>query len=1424
MINGKRKTHNAFFSLLTIFCITLFMGFIPVKECYAAGLTLSDVKLNNTTALVQSPDPASNPDIPLNGNFAITFSNTVQGYYDGSAKNPPYIVDNRSKVKLERIVDGSRSQVEVAVGEGSPLTVTYSVYGDLIPGSQYVLTLQGDITANNNRNTLGADTEIGFTTVAPQKPAAPSFTSATLLGDVLTLSGLPSNAANLEYRISADGTEAGYGGWSDLAVVNRTATLTATGLTVEQSTIEVRVKASPDTNTPAGDSAAQTIVQGIPPAPEAPSVGGAILSGTQITLTGLPDNASNLEYRIAVNGTDYTDWHDLEVDGTTAVIDASSYDIDTSISKLAFRVKADPAFGTPAGDITEEPVVLALNVETPIQQGKTYIFESGLKLYAEALMGGNTVTVSDAKNKTKPWEVAIRPATPADLGPVYGVLLKGPAAPGKKVILTVPIPYDVIPEQYLDKCSVYDGRIQTYPEGVDEQGNIEPWTFLNDVDRSEMGSGIFKLTCDDDDFSTDGRFHMYSVMYDYFIPDTTDMGTDGYVLDDQGNYGIKITEESKDQGSGIGCWEIWRDDVLIKRIGEIKAYKKMDWRNGDFTYYDYDVVYGQSYSYKIKSYDPYGNTRGDAGGDPFSHSAFVLAMKHEEIVQRVKDDIEKNDPQVFLFAEGDSKDQVTQDFYARYVPGDPALKKGYGANIGWESDRPDLVITENVTPFRVFMPLDSDEAVVNLTGTIKRGKVTVTVTVPITVKWTEEYKLCSSLDQFGGHEGDAERQKNELLTAIARPDVKTIIFNNRFSPSGVIDFQGKTVKAGSGFDELESTYPKTEGDYMFVNMEDGDIVQNVKVDANGKKLQAVMRTNGDCGIENVEFAGMSRTKYAIMSNCRSGATIRNCSFTPAERAGVFLYDFPTTNPLYLGSQTIENCTFDGQGSPGYAVLAQWGTPTIRNCEIKDYKGELTTGYNSSNDDPGQLITDHYTGLHDGFTSAGIFVRDKANVELHGNNIYNCDSGIRVWTGESYKYYDDETVKGPETVYATVDGVEIKDQNTAAAAETALKLDNVLSGNSWDVDICIAADPDNPLPLVRENYGPFGIYKQSPAPFAKGVALDSVIEFCFSKEMNADTINNGTVLLSKDGQALAANVTYEAAEKKVVLTPQAKLGYGAQYTVTVSTAVADKDGNHLSADCIWSFTTTPSVIFYSPPDGVESYEIDTDAELTLGFVNPIDPASISDGADVILEQIGTLGNPTAGGAKAACSYRFNGDGTELVITPDQELANGGHYKITVPSKLTDKQGNALGADAGVEFYTKPAVIPAQFSLVLDETGSPAVEKLQPGKRYVFSIQPINMSDREHSHARTYIVARGGKGARLEHGGDILGKGYFNTAANSTANPTHVFGKESIVFTVPEDVAGNVYVDVMLRETTRERDNPRVLAKTMHFELQVTREEV
>ncbi len=1449
MLDCRRKPRNSFFLLLIFFCLALFLAFIAARDGYAAGLTFSGIKLNNAIALVNSPDPASNPDIPLNGNFVMTFSNTVQGYYDGTWRPTPYEVDNRDKVKLERIVDGARDEVGVRVEDGTPLTVVYSVYGDLIPGSQYVLTLQGDITANNNMNTLGADIEIGFTTVGPQKPAAPSFTSATLLEDVLTLSGLPSNATNLEYRISVDGTEDGYGAWSDLEVADQTATLTTAGLEAGTSRVEVRVRENPGTSTPAGDSAVQTVVQGTPPAPGAPAVEGAVLNGAQITLRGLPNNASNLEYGIAENGSDYSAWNDLAVAGTTAVIDAGGYDIDTGISKLRFRVKADAGTGAPAGDITEVPVVLALNVEISMQQGKSYVFENGLRLYADTLVGDagdNTVTVSDAKNKTKPWEVAIRPASPAELGPVYGVLLKGPDDPGKKVILTVPIPYDVVPEQYLDKCSVYDGRIQTFPNGVDENGNIEPWTFLNDVDRSEMNDGIFKLTCGDDDFAADGKFHMYSVMYDYFPPDTTFVGTIKYAPDRDPSdpnvkWGMRIIEDSKDQGSGIGCWQIYRaevnadsisDYVLIKTIGEIASYKRMSWRNGDFTYYDYDVAPGKIYSYKIKSYDPYGNTRGDAGGDPFSDTKMAIAMEPADIVQKAKADIESGALE-FEFAEGDSRNHVTQAFSKWMFSKDEKYWNVVGLgnlDISWTCDS-DLLYFYDARNVWVYMPLDADEAVVNLTGTIKSGTggetpdeipvvmATETVTVPITIKWTEEYTLCN---------GTGSKMEEQLLAAIARPDVKTIIFNFGFpmtGPAYVIDFQGKTVKAGPGYDEMEFKHPDSEGGVMFTNMADGDVIKNAKIDANGKKLQRVMYVYGAAEIENVEFTGTGRTKYAIMQNSQSSAAVRNCTFAPTERAGIFLYHFdhPT-----VGSQTIENCTFDGQGQPGYAILDQWGAATISNNVIKNYRGELTTGWNSGNDTPTTGISTYYTGLHDGFTSAGIFIRDNGKTDLHGNTITGCDSGIRVWTGEGYVYYKyvyDTTLPtggydaliGPATVYAKVNGVEITDQATAEEAAAALKLDNALSGNDWDIDICTAADPDNPVPLVRENYGPFSIYRQTPAPYAKGVAIDSAIEFYFTQEMQAGTINSSTVSLTKAGQAVAANVSYDAAENKVTLLPQANLGSGATYTVTVSTTVADKDGNVLPEAYSWSFSTKQFVVFYSPPAGAVSYEIDTDAGLALGFTSPIDPASISGGADVVLEQIGTLGNPAAGGAKVACGYQLNSDATELVIKPDRELANGGRYKITVPSKLTDKQGHALGADAGVEFYTKPAVIPDQFSVVLDEAGSPAVEKLQPGKRYVFSIQPVNMSDFYHQAARTYIVVRGGKGARLEHGGDILGKGYFNTGGQ----PNKPFGKEYVVFIVPEDITGNVYVDVMLRETTTARDNPRVLAKTRHFELPVNR---
>ena len=340
------------------------------------------------------------------------------------------------------------------------------------------------------------------------------------------------------------------------------------------------------------------------------------------------------------------------------------------------------------------------------------------------------------------------------------------------------------------------------------------------------------------------------------------------------------------------------------------------------------------------------------------------------------------------------------------------------------------------------------------------------------------------------------------------------------------------------------------------------------------------------------------------------------------------------------------------------------------------------------------------------------------------------------------------------------------------------------------------------------------------------------------------------VIGTDGTCTAGDFTYTSSntpkvrQLELILTGVV-LDDNSQYVVRMDTGILANNASTLGKIYKWSFQTSgsasdldppvapadetdtdagndmggapsnkPDVIFYSPAAQTESYEVDTDSPMVIGFSEAIDPVSIGNGSEVTLQQLGTLNSPTAGGIQIDCTFAFNDENTELTLTPSQKLINGAHYKLTVPGELKDQRGNVLGTDASVTFYTKPAVIPNSVSVVLSGD-SDEVSSLEAGKTYELKIKPTNKSDIAIHDARMYLVARGGIGARLEHGGDILESGYFDISAAVNSD----FDQQTITFIVPEDITGNVYVDVMVRETDTVRANPRMLAETKHFELQV-----
>jgi DNA-binding beta-propeller fold protein YncE len=138
-----------------------------------------------------------------------------------------------------------------------------------------------------------------------------------------------------------------------------------------------------------------------------------------------------------------------------------------------------------------------------------------------------------------------------------------------------------------------------------------------------------------------------------------------------------------------------------------------------------------------------------------------------------------------------------------------------------------------------------------------------------------------------------------------------------------------------------------------------------------------------------------------------------------------------------------------------------------------------------------------------------------------------------------------------------------------------------------------------------------VISTSPVNGATNVPLTSVIKATFNHTMNSSTINTNTFQVRYGWLNLpvAGTVTYYAGNQTAVFTPNTPLGYGVQYTATITTGVADTFGTHLPSNYVWSFTTlvdrTVSGITYVDVNHNYRYDPSVDPPLpgcTLVLVN------------------------------------------------------------------------------------------------------------------------------------------------------------------------------------------------------------------------------
>ncbi|MDA3892567.1 MAG: ice-binding family protein [Salinivirgaceae bacterium] len=99
------------------------------------------------------------------------------------------------------------------------------------------------------------------------------------------------------------------------------------------------------------------------------------------------------------------------------------------------------------------------------------------------------------------------------------------------------------------------------------------------------------------------------------------------------------------------------------------------------------------------------------------------------------------------------------------------------------------------------------------------------------------------------------------------------------------------------------------------------------------------------------------------------------------------------------------------------------------------------------------------------------------------------------------------------------------------------------------------------PVVTTNY---------PANNATDAALNETVTATFSQAMDSLTVNATTFTLKKGEVAVEGTVSYEG--ETATFMPLAKFDKSTNYTATITTGAKNLEGNALTSNVVWSFTT------------------------------------------------------------------------------------------------------------------------------------------------------------------------------------------------------------------------------------------------------------
>jgi len=197
--------------------------------------------------------------------------------------------------------------------------------------------------------------------------------------------------------------------------------------------------------------------------------------------------------------------------------------------------------------------------------------------------------------------------------------------------------------------------------------------------------------------------------------------------------------------------------------------------------------------------------------------------------------------------------------------------------------------------------------------------------------------------------------------------------------------------------------------------------------------------------------------------------------------------------------------------------------------------------------------------------------------------------------------------------------------------------------------------------------------------AFGVPLNQIISVNFNEEMNPETIDLSSIIITAGDVVIPGAISYSGLT--ATFTPSSRLTTNTLYTGRVTTAVKDVAGNALQTDYIWTFTTGLNPLVVSTDPANLAVDVSPNKIITATFNMSMNPATLN--ASTFTIKQGTTVIP------GTITYA----GTMVTFTPTTPLDESKIYTATITKGAENTIGTELASDYVWTFTTglRPIVI-------------------------------------------------------------------------------------------------------------------------------------